>query len=868
MTLAAGTRLGPYEILALLGAGGMGEVYRARDTRLARDVAVKVLPENFLEGEERRRRFEREARLLAALNHPSIAAIYSFEEIHGSPGSAASAPRHVLVMELVEGQTLRKALAGGALPPKRLVAIAAQVADGLAKAHESGIVHRDLKPENVMVTKDGGVKILDFGLAKLTQPTDASGELTQSPTISAATSAGVVLGTVPYLSPEQARGEAVNFRSDQFAFGSMLYEMMTGVRVFARASAPETMAAIIRDEPEPLASAAPTTPVPLRWIVERCLAKDPEERYASTRDLARDLARLRDGFTDASLSGAAIAPAARGGARRFWAAAAAAGVLAAGVLIGLMASRKPADGPPLWRPLTFRRGSIGGARFAPDGKTVVYAAAWLGRPVQLFTTRLDSTESTALPLPSANLASVSPKGVLAIVLPRESSGVVAEVSLAGGAPRELVEGALFDVAFKPAVADWSPTGDGLAVVREGQLEFPVGKVLVPASVGARVTAARFSPDGSRIAFALLKGPRVSIWVADRSGKTTMLCDGFDIVTTLAWHPRTGEIWFSSRERESRFGVVEIQAVSPSGKRRVVARTPTLLTVEDITPGGGVLVRSDDWPTTMTCLPPGATREVDVSWLDFSTGADLSADGRDLLFTEGGAAEGSQGGVYMRKTDGSSPAVRLADGDAQSLSPDKKWFTQVTPEKIALLPTGAGEPKTIRIDGLEFIAAAFFPDGKRLLVQARSGGKLSRLYVQDLAGGPPRPLTSEGFGFDGLSLDGKQVVAEHRDGPVVGSVIVSVEGGEPRKVPGLLPGDSILRFDATGNGLFVLRAGMPARIDRLEVRTGRRVLWKEITLADPTGVTDMYSVQITPDGASYCYAFMRNLSRLYYVEGLR
>ncbi len=861
MTLAAGTLLGPYEILAPLGAGGMGEVYRATDRRVDRAVALKVLPEEFFESDEKRVRFGREAKLLASLNHPGVATLYSFEEITGSPGSRT---RHVLVMELIEGETLRARLAGGAPAMKKVLAWAAQIADGLAKAHESGIVHRDLKPENAMVTKDGTVKILDFGLAKLTGPAAGSGELTQTPTVSALTEAGVVLGTVVYMSPEQARGEPVDFRSDQFSFGTILYEMLTGRRAFARASAPETMAAIIREDPEPLATAAPAAPVPLRWIVERCLAKDPDERYASTRDLARDLARLRDGASDLLTSGGTRAAAPPRAPR--WAIPAIAAVLAVGAILGVLAARKPPAGPQVWRPLTFRRGTIGGARFAPDGKTVVYAAAWQGQTVQLFTTRLDSRESTALPLPSANLASVSGKGVLAILLPREPTCVIAEVSLAGGAPRELADGGSFSLPFLPAVADWSPGGEGLAFVRRGQLEFPAGKVLVPGSPADPVHGVRFSPDGRQIAF--IRGGRAhyAIGVSDLSGKKTILLDGLDFATSLAWHPGTGEIWFSARDRNSPFGVVELQAVSPSGKRRVVARAPTLLIVEDIAADGSVLVRSDDWPTTMRCLPPGASREVDMSWLDFSDGADLSSDGHDLLFTEGGAGEGAKGGVYLRKTDGVTPAVRLGDGEnARALSPDRKWVVQVWPDRLALLPVGPGETRTIQDEGLEYRNAAWFPDGKHLLVQARSGGRPPRLYVRDLAAGPPRPFTEEGFGFRAMSPDGKLVAAGDGGGR---SFLVSVEDGARKPVPGLGNGEEVMNFDSTGTGLFVSKRVFPLRIERLDLASGKRSFWKEIALSDPTGVDHVRGVQLTPDGACYCYTFMRSLSRLYSVEGLR
>ncbi len=289
MTTAPGSRLGPYEILAPLGSGGMGEVYRAKDTKLGREVAIKVLPAAVAQDPARRQRFEQEARSASSLNHPNILTIHDIAEADGAL---------YIAMELVDGKTLRELLASGEpLPTRRLLDLAVQVAEGLAKAHAAGIVHRDLKPENLMVSKDGFVKILDFGLAKLTEaaaPQDAS---VMPTAVAAPTEPGTVMGTVGYMSPEQASGQPVDFRSDQFSFGSILYEMATGKRAFQRKTGAETLVAIIRDEPEPLAQAAPAAPAPVRWIVERCLAKDPEERYASTKDLARDLKSVRDHLT-------------------------------------------------------------------------------------------------------------------------------------------------------------------------------------------------------------------------------------------------------------------------------------------------------------------------------------------------------------------------------------------------------------------------------------------------------------------------------------------------------------------------------------------------------------------------------------------
>ena len=290
--LLSGARFGRYEIVCPLGAGGMGEVYRARDPRLSRDLAIKILPRNLSAEKEQLERFEREARSASALNHPNIVTIFELGEIDST---------YYIAMELVEGELLRKLMDTARLPLNRVISIASQIADGLARAHESGVVHRDLKPENLMISRDGFVKILDFGLAKLTPPlADKPVDPTEIPTGGAGTEKGVILGTIEYMSPEQARGATVDFRSDQFSLGSVLYEMVAGKPCFRRASKMETIAAILRDDPEPLTSLNSQVPAPLCWLIDRCLAKDPAQRYASTRDLARDLGTIRDRLSDAS----------------------------------------------------------------------------------------------------------------------------------------------------------------------------------------------------------------------------------------------------------------------------------------------------------------------------------------------------------------------------------------------------------------------------------------------------------------------------------------------------------------------------------------------------------------------------------------
>src|SRR5512141_3251193 len=392
MALAAGTRLGPYEILSLLGAGGMGEVWRARDTRVDRAVALKVLPEEFFESEERRKRFEREAKLLASLNHPGIATLYSFEEI---PSSSPSLPgTHILVMELLEGETLRERLRGGPLAPRKAVDVAVQMAKALAAAHEKGIVHRDLKPENVFLTKGERVKVLDFGLAKLSRRE----EVVETQTVSALTEAGAVFGTVGYMSPEQVRGEQVDHRSDIFSFGTIVFEMLSGTNPFRAPTAPESMTAILKAEPPLPEGLSPG----LARIVTRCLEKKRDERFQSSRDLAFALEGLTSGLVAASPTAVRRSPTVG-----FLVAGAILVAVAGGYLIGTRTKRTE---PPAFKRLTFRRGHVNEARFAPDGQTILYGALWEGNPTQVFTTRAGNPEASPLPLPSALLLGVSSKG--------------------------------------------------------------------------------------------------------------------------------------------------------------------------------------------------------------------------------------------------------------------------------------------------------------------------------------------------------------------------------------------------------------------------------------------------------------------------
>ncbi len=403
MTLAAGSRLGPYEILAPIGAGGMGEVYRARDPRLGRDVAIKVLPPTFSADEDRLRRFEQEARAAGILNHPNITAVLDIGEHEGAP---------YVVQELLEGETLRQSLAGGRLSARKAIDYAIQIAHGLAAAHEKGIVHRDLKPENLFVTKDGRVKILDFGLARITRAEEGLSGGTNLPTATAGTEPGMVLGTLGYMSPEQVRGRPADPRSDIFSFGAILYEMLAGQRAFRGDSAADTMSAILKEDPPDISVTNQSVPPGLERIVRHCLEKSPEQRFHSAHDLAFDLEAL----SHVSAAGPiATRQARRSGIPRAAAILLGLAVAGAAFLAGRRSTGRVASNELKFLQMTTKHEPIFNARFAPDGKTVVFASAPSGNAPEIFTVRAGTPGVVSRGLKDTLLLSVSSRGELAVL---------------------------------------------------------------------------------------------------------------------------------------------------------------------------------------------------------------------------------------------------------------------------------------------------------------------------------------------------------------------------------------------------------------------------------------------------------------------
>ena len=847
MPLEKASRLGPYEIIAPLGAGGMGEVYRARDTSLGREVAIKILPASYSGDADRLRRFTQEAQAAAALNHPNILAIYSI----GQEGELT-----YIVSELLEGETLRERLRGGPLPVRKALDYALQVAHGLAAAHDKGIVHRDLKPENIFVTGDGRIKILDFGLAKLTRPEEAPSA--DHATMSAATEAGKVLGTVGYMSPEQVRGKAVDARSDLFSFGVILYEMLAGQRAFPGESSADILSAILREEPAELSATNRAIPPALQRIVRHCLEKNPQERFQSARDLAFQLADV----SSPSASGISSPPSLP--RSRPWLPAVAAAVLllaiaAAGLFLGARFLTRGSQ--PSFHRLTFRRGTILTARFVPDGKTVVYGAAWDGNKPEVFLVTPDSPESRSLGLANTDVYAVSSNGELALSLRNRDplppvSGTLERAALLGGAaPRAVMDGVEF--------ADWGDNSTLAVTLDTGvgdRLEYPVGTPLYETE--GPIHYIRVSPDGKLVAFEEIQKGETVVSVVDRQRSKRVLSQKMPSVTGLAWAPSGKEIWFAAQAPDSSWGVY---GVSLSGQQRLLLRLTGPAHLCDVSRDGRVLLALENRETGIRYLAKSGV-ERDLSWLDGSVLGDLSGDGSEMLFSEVQEAGGPEGSVYLRKSDGSAP-VRLGSGIGLGLSPDGKWALVVSRSRTQLrvLPTGVGEPRLLPGNFADYWPEAnWIPGSKRVVFIAMEAKHDPRIYVQNVSGSP-RPISQEGLILGALpSPDGRFIAT------VIGgkAMLLSPDGGKPQPVPGFAPEETPVAWSTDSRSLFVANHGTTAPVYRIDLSSGKRVLWKELAPADRAGITRVLEIRILSDQSAYAYSYSRVLSELFTVEGLK
>ncbi|MGH9317523.1 MAG: protein kinase domain-containing protein [Thermoanaerobaculia bacterium] len=801
MTVLPGSRLGPFEIVSAIGSGGMGEVYKARDTKLGREVAIKVLPAEISSDAEGRARFEQEARSASALNHPNIITIH---DIGTSDGAL------YIAMEFVDGRTLRELLLSGPLGIKRLVSIAAQVADGLSKAHAAGIVHRDLKPENVMVNKDGFVKILDFGLAKLVAPVSDKGSQLQT-LAGPGTRPGVVMGTVGYMSPEQASGQIVDFRSDQFSLGAILYEMATGKRAFQKKTAVETLSAIIREEPEPIAGVNPTAPAPLRWIVERCLAKEPEDRYASTRDLARDLKQTLEHLSEASGEAAAVEkPKMR---RPLWLAVALLALLAVGVLdiaLRLRSGAAPAaKATATLKRVTFAPGLEDEPSFSPDGKFLAYATDERGNldvvvqplsggeVIRVASTDADEAQPAWSP-DGSRIAFVSARdhggrlGVALNVAPLEpylnsKLGDIFIVPALGGTPVKLVED-----AYYPA---WSRDGKRVVFMADRKGQFDLWTVPAEGGTPTRLTKdpdfdyqPAWSPDGKWVAYGSgpLGAAGFNVRVVAASGEAPIaLTKDFGYVTRPAWSADGKSIFFSGERNgilnawqipfageprpaePSRLTLGQGQdaniSASRDGKKLAFAAVRNEFNIWELTVGTGQLR-----PVTSGAGNPDYPQP--------------SPDGKTLLVQSNRSGQNAVWTVDLTGKFLSELTPGQGNQPVARWSPDGRRIAYLQEQKLKMQSVGSmsAEDTGIEADHLDWS-----PDGLRIAFSSPTEEKISpgEIGMYSVPDGKTRFLTSfkKRAANPAWSPDGKWIAFYTQRGSIREIWIVSSEGGTPRQL---------------------------------------------------------------------------------------
>jgi eukaryotic-like serine/threonine-protein kinase len=859
MALTSGTKLGPYEILSPLGAGGMGEVYRARDSRLERDVAIKVLPESFARDLDRLRRFEQEARAIAALNHPNILGVYDIGQHQESP---------YMVSELVDGETLREKMREAPLSQRPAIDYASQIAEGLAAAHDKGVVHRDLKPENVIITKDGRVKVLDFGLAKLARAESEKSGAGDGATATVAvhTTPGVVLGTAGYMSPEQVRGKDVDARSDIFALGAILYEMLSGQRAFKGESSVETLNAILKDDPPDLEADKLNLSPGLERIVRRCLEKEPARRFHSARDVGFALEAISGSSSASHVNRQALAPERP---RWIWPAVFVVALLAAVSATYFLARKNISASTPSYQQLTSEPGYAGPARFTRDGGTVVYSAAWNGGGKQLYSERVSSNsqQPTQLNL-DADVMGIADNGDMAVILKRRflatwlQRGTLARMPLEGGAPRPILE----DVYE----ADITRDGKDFAVVRREQgkqrLEYPIGKVLFETS--GWISDVHIKPDGKQVAFIehpLVPDDRGAIALVDTQGNFRRLTPYYATGRSLCWTPDSKEIWYTASIEGEDAGMY---AVTPAGKTRTVLRSPMELVIQDISASGRVLLESVQYQIELGVKRSGENRARDLaSSVDMSS---ISPDGQWVVFN---VFQGSDYKSYVRKTDGGAP-IKIGDGYGAGITWDASLVAiskNSEPHKIFFYPTGAGDQRVVDIGELSAAFGTFendvtfSRDGQWAVFSAFDSKGELRDYLLNMRDGKIRPATPAGTRAGKISPDGTRIVtlsvaADKYE-------MVDVASGAVSEIAGLEKEDEVLGWSLDGHSVNVWNQELPARVSQVDVATGKRQL---IQTVEPLAMLgSMYARMVTSaDAKTAAYRHRRGLYAVYIADGLQ
>ena len=544
-------------------------------------------------------------------------------------------------------------------------------------------------------------------------------------------------------------------------------------------------------------------------------------------------------------------------------------LVAVGIAAFMAGQRSGRTPPPLYHLLTYRRGILRMARFAPDGQTIVCSATWEGKPTEVFATRPESPESRPLGLAGAEILSISSQGEMALLLGSRQvkswihTGTLARVPMAGGAPREVLENVQW--------ADWSPDGNNLVVVREvggrNRIEYPIGKVLY--ETGGWISHPRISPRGDQVAFLYhpIEGDDGgTVMVVSSEGKSNTVSAGWLTIQGLAWARSGDEVWFTATVE----GIDRaLYAVNLAGRQRLVSRVPGELTLQDIRNDGRVLVTRGNTRRRIMSPASSGSMEQDLAWFDWSYPVGLSSDGKQMLFFEAGEGGGLSYAAYLRRTDG-SPAVRLGDGQALALSPDEKWALATRnddPTQLFLLPTRAGEMRPLAHENASHVAARWFSDGKRFVFSGTEPGHSARLYVQEVAGGKARAITPEGVNAlaFAVSPDGRVVAGVSPEGK---GYLYPVSGGEPQPIAGFEAGEEPISWSPDGRSLYVDRPGeTPVQVQRLDLPSGQRTLWKQLMPSDPAGVEFIGPVVLTPDSKAYVYGVRQLLSDLYLVEGL-
>ena len=844
--LHTGDVIGHYRIEDLIGSGGMGEVYRAYDSRLQRQVAIKVLPALAMVDASRLARFEIEARSAGSLNDPNILVVYEVCTHEGSP---------YLVSELLEGETLRALMKKGKLNAQKTSALAQQIASGLAAAHSKGIVHRDIKPENLFLTKSGTLKIIDFGIV-FPPEQGLDGPLTDP---------GTLLGTAPYASPEQASGAPVDTRSDLFSLGCVIYELLTGAPPFRGGTGVEILCAILTAEP--LASPELAAHPALERIVHRCLEKDPDARFQSARDLKFALETLGESRIVSK----------RPHGRPALLAALLVGTSLLSLLAGYFVYRNlVAVTRPQIQRLTFQRGRVGAARFTPDGASVVYSAAWNGGLSQLYAVQPGSPESRPLGFLDSELLSISSKGELALlvsphVYPHVTVGKVARVPFAGGTPRDIRSkscGAVWSTEGKEPllISQCSPIGGG------AKIEDPAG--LHTFTTGGWISDPVFLPRYNGLAF--IDHPENStekgfIAVLDTHGKKRVLGRRWNQIRGMAWNAKTHEIWFTASESGVR---QELWAIDLKGRQRFIFETTENIVLQDISTNGRVLLKNEDLRTKTLFFGTGDRRERDLSLLDGSVLNDLSADGKTVVLGEGDAAFDGHEMIYLKDTAGQAPPTRLGPGSFGRISPDGLFVAARSDPstEIVVYSTKEGQPIRIPLGGLSVGRLNWIRQSPSspasLIFSGTKAGRDGRLFgISPTRVGELGPLKT--FNINAMpyrvSPDGTRYILHDENQ----TTLKSFDGTESQSLPDYLRKDGAMAvWNPDGQRVyFTSPTTSSLNVFCYDLRTKKVSPWREIRPDDPAGLMSIVRFAVAADNMSYAYSYWQALSVLHIIDGL-